>query len=108
MRDLHQRGRRPILHGPAALCHANPKQIRGRPVRPTFRPTFRPGTERAEIRPSPIAEERAMATPDLIIRGGTVVDGTGAKAFTADVAVTGGTITEVGKVTARADREIDA
>ena len=35
---------------------------------------------------------------DLVIRGGTVVDGTGAPARTADVAITGGTITEVGRV----------
>ena len=45
---------------------------------------------------------------DLIIRGGTVVDGTGQPAFTADVAVDGGTITSVGKVGGSARREIDA
>ena len=33
---------------------------------------------------------------DLVIRGGTVVDGTGAPAAPADVAVDGGVITEVG------------
>ena len=45
---------------------------------------------------------------DLVIRGGTVVDGTGAPARTADVAVTGGTITEVGRVDGPARREVDA
>ncbi len=45
---------------------------------------------------------------DLVIRGGTVVDGTGAPARTADVAVTDGLITEVGAVDGRARREIDA
>ena len=38
---------------------------------------------------------------DLVIRAGTVVDGTGAPARTADVAVAGGTITEVGRVDGR-------
>jgi N-acyl-D-amino-acid deacylase len=37
---------------------------------------------------------------DLVIRGGRVVDGTGAPAHTADVAITGGVITHVGAETA--------
>src|SRR5690606_14311922 len=41
---------------------------------------------------------RGMGMHDLVIRGGTVVDGTGAAAITADVAVEGGVITEVGSV----------
>ncbi|MFS0738607.1 amidohydrolase family protein [Sphingomonas sp. 1P06PA] len=45
---------------------------------------------------------------DLVIRGGTVIDGTGSPGFVADVAVDGGLIVEVGKVAARGDREIDA
>ncbi len=45
---------------------------------------------------------------DLIIRGGTLVDGTGAAKRTADVAVTDGKIMEVGKVTGTARRTIDA
>jgi N-acyl-D-aspartate/D-glutamate deacylase len=45
---------------------------------------------------------------DLVIRGGTVVDGTGAPARTADVAVTDGRIAEVGDVDGRGRREIDA
>ena len=46
---------------------------------------------------------------DLLIRGGMVVDGTGAPAVRADVAVTGGRITEIGTVTGRrAMRMIDA
>ena len=46
-----------------------------------------------------------MAEHDLIIRGGTVVDGTGAPARTADVAIDDGVITEVGKVDGAADRD---
>jgi N-acyl-D-aspartate/D-glutamate deacylase len=45
---------------------------------------------------------------DLVIRGGAVVDGTGAPARTADVAVTDGTITEVGRVEGATHRVVDA
>ena len=47
-------------------------------------------------------------SPDLIIRNGTVVDGTGAEPFEADVAITDGVITEVGDIRASAPEEIDA
>jgi len=49
-----------------------------------------------------------MSAHDLVIRGGTVVDGTGAKARTADVAITDGLVTEVGRVDGTGTREIDA
>jgi N-acyl-D-aspartate/D-glutamate deacylase len=45
---------------------------------------------------------------DLVIRGGTVVDGTGAAKKVADVAVDGQTIAQVGGDVARGRREIDA
>ena len=45
---------------------------------------------------------------DLVIRNGTVIDGTGADARTADVAVDNGVIVEVGKVDAKGVQEIDA
>ena len=47
-------------------------------------------------------------THDLVIRGGTVVDGTGAPGRTADVAISGDRIVEVGTVAQRGTREIDA
>ncbi|MCY3850851.1 MAG: amidohydrolase family protein [Acidimicrobiaceae bacterium] len=49
-----------------------------------------------------------MAQHDLIIRGGTVVDGTGAAKRTADVAVNDGVISAVGHLSGSAHREIDA
>jgi N-acyl-D-aspartate/D-glutamate deacylase len=45
---------------------------------------------------------------DLVIRGGTVLDGTGAPARTADVAIDGDTVVEVGRVTGTAARTLDA
>jgi len=45
---------------------------------------------------------------DLVVRAGRIVDGTGADGFTGDVAITGGRITEVGRVTGPARRVIDA
>lgn len=49
-----------------------------------------------------------MAHYDLIIRGGTIVDGTGAAGFTGDIAVQDGLIAAVGAVSGTADEEIDA
>src|SRR5713101_7093405 len=45
---------------------------------------------------------------DLVIRNGTVVDGTGAKRYQADVAIAGGKVAEIGKVSEGAKRTIDA
>ncbi|MDA0790667.1 MAG: amidohydrolase family protein [Proteobacteria bacterium] len=45
---------------------------------------------------------------DLIIRGGTVYDGTGAAARVADVAINDGLIADVGKIDGRGRREINA
>ena len=45
---------------------------------------------------------------DLVIRGGTVVDGTGTEPFAADVAVDADRIVEVGKVAGKGKQEIDA
>ncbi len=45
---------------------------------------------------------------DLVIKNGTVVDGTGAPRVRADVAIKDGTIAEIGKVSGGAQRTIDA
>jgi N-acyl-D-aspartate/D-glutamate deacylase len=47
-------------------------------------------------------------THDLVIRGGTVVDGTGLAGYRADVAIDGERITTIGRVTARGRVEVDA
>ena len=44
---------------------------------------------------------------DVIIRNGTVIDGTGAPRYQADIAIAHGRIIEVGKVRDGADRVID-
>jgi N-acyl-D-amino-acid deacylase len=45
---------------------------------------------------------------DLVIRNGTMIDGTGAQPREADVAVRDGRIATVGKVTGAGAEEIDA
>ena len=45
---------------------------------------------------------------DLVIRDGTVVDGTGTEPFLADVAIEGEQIVEIGKVGGKGKREIEA
>ena len=47
-------------------------------------------------------------TYDLIIRGGTIADGTGNATFTGDIAIKDDVIIEVGNITGCAAREIDA
>ena len=47
-------------------------------------------------------------TVDLVVRGGTVIDGTGAPGRVADVAVDDGVIVEVGRVAGSGRREVDA
>jgi N-acyl-D-amino-acid deacylase len=45
---------------------------------------------------------------DIVIRGGSIIDGSGAPAFTGDVAIAGGRIAAVGGKQGPARREIDA
>ena len=49
-----------------------------------------------------------MSDFDLVIRGGTIVDGSGAKRYSGDVAVSDGWIVQVGRVEGRGREEIDA
>jgi N-acyl-D-aspartate/D-glutamate deacylase len=43
---------------------------------------------------------------DMVIRGGTVVDGTGGEPFTGDVEIDGGRITEVGRLSSTSARQV--
>jgi N-acyl-D-aspartate/D-glutamate deacylase len=45
---------------------------------------------------------------DLVIRGGTIIDGSGGTSFEGDVAISDGRIAQIGRVTARGAQEIDA
>ena len=44
----------------------------------------------------------------VVVRNGTIIDGTGAAPYEADVAIAGGKIVEIGKITTRVAEEIDA
>ncbi len=49
-----------------------------------------------------------MAVWDLVIRGGTIIDGTGGEPFEGDIAIAGGRIGRVGAVQEKGREEIDA
>ena len=49
-----------------------------------------------------------MSGLDMVIRGGTVIDGTGAEGYIADVGLAGGKIAEIGKIAANGAQVIDA
>src|SRR5947209_11278973 len=59
-----------------------------------------PGTRSA-------SEEPDMAY-DIVIRNGTLVDGSGLGSYRADVGVAGGRIASIGRIGERGTREIDA
>ena len=62
----------------------------------------------AGLLPTPAAAQQRAATYDLILRGGTVVDGSGAPRYRADVAISRGYIARVGDLAgATATTELD-
>lgn len=61
----------------------------------------RPGRARGDGAPSGVQ-------PELVVRGGTVFDGSGGPPFSGDVAVSGDRIVQVGRVSAGGAMEIDA
>src|SRR3954452_24239833 len=86
---------------------------------PPFRHSERTVGSRATIEPEPAEASATQRAParrrgtsgaadmhDLVIRNGTVVDGTGAPRVAGDVAITDGIITAVGAVDEHGAREI--
>src|SRR5882672_11278022 len=57
---------------------------------------------------SGFSAKKGPSMHDIVIRGGTIVDGTGAAAFISDIAVDGGKITAVGGKAGPGRRMIDA
>src|SRR5207245_9238806 len=74
------------------------------------------GSASRRLRPRRISSPRNFPAPrgkitrrhDIVIRGGTVIDGTGSERRTGDVAIDGDRITDVGTVSEGGRREIDA
>jgi N-acyl-D-aspartate/D-glutamate deacylase len=58
--------------------------------------------------PARAAKEETDAMHDIVIRGGSIVDGTGAEPHVGDLAIDGGVITAVGGTAGPGRREIDA
>src|SRR3712207_5260454 len=83
---------------------------------PRARSRWRSSQQRTGVRsamPAPRTRRASRAwgvsmSYDLVVRGGTVVDGSGMPRYRADVAVEGGTIVAVGRVTGTGQQEIDA
>ena len=96
--------------GAAAAPPASRAGPTGCPARDRSSPALRRCRARARLGGAPEGCPKGDLTMhDLVIRGGTVVDGTGAVPRTADVAVDGGRITEVGSCAgAQASRTVDA
>lgn len=67
-----------------------------------------PGAGRSRLDGRVVGTSSKSGRADLVVRGGTVLDGTGGPPRVADVAVSGGRITEVGRLSAPGASEIDA
>src|SRR5215467_8322654 len=86
-----------------ALCAGMSGEVRDPS---TFNPRIESRLRKVHHLRLPGLEERSMH--DIVIRGGTIIDGTGSAAFTGDVAIAGERIAGVGGKQGPARREIDA
>src|SRR5689334_1638729 len=66
------------------------------------------GRRARQVPGAPSRAEEVAVDFDVVIRGGTVVDGTGAPATPGDVAIRDGRIAAVGQVDGTTDQDIDA
>src|SRR5471030_83365 len=62
----------------------------------------------APVRGNLRLNRRVPTMADIVIRNGTIIDGTGAPPFEADIAIENGRIAAVGKIASRGSEEIDA
>src|SRR5205809_880331 len=92
--------------GPRSSMAPKPRAVTSSPVRPNVRVSRSAMTLSLGL--THRVERGGAVAYDLVIRGGTVVDGTGAPAFRADVAVSGDRIVAVGKVDGKGATEVDA
>src|SRR5262245_13223066 len=110
-----------VARGGALLDSALGDALRGCSTRqfPDDEPSFRQSRRARLAPPAPgmrssgpgklIPEEARFAMAHgLVIRGGLIVDGTGAPGYSADLGVSGGRIAEIGAIAERGAREIDA
>ena len=49
-----------------------------------------------------------MSQFDLVVRAGSVLDGTGSEPYTADIGVKDGIIQEIGRINSKTYQEVDA
>ena len=88
----------PMPRSPTSPSAAGCSWVWGVPWPSSGRPRPRSASSSDRHRGDHGSSYRSLRDHDLIIRGGTVIDGTGSPARTADVAISGGTITDVGQV----------
>src|SRR5262245_42561297 len=87
---------------PDLLREAYPAQ----PPRPSL--TLRPPGHTLPGKPHHTGRSAMERAYDLVIRGGTVIDGSGGPAREADVGVKDGLVAAVGQISGRGGEEIDA
>src|SRR3954452_485659 len=112
---LRQCGRRNPYHqrrDDNQATHARPKRNAYHhglsPWRPGISASGRARLDRAYRKSGQSDTMLAMSSPSLVIRNGTIVDGSGGDPYEADLAIAGGKIAAIGKDIPKGAEEIDA